>query len=112
MPECIQGLSEVGIILIMFALGFEENTATLIKGIKRSWGIALFGAIAPFTAAYACALYFRDDSKIALMCGLTMTATAISLTIRWWKPRFIERMHAQGLNIDGSPVVTEQAIVK
>lgn len=53
----IRGFGEVGIIVIMFALGFEENTSNFIEGIKRSWGIALFGAIAPFVTAYSVAQY-------------------------------------------------------
>ena len=43
--EFIRGFSEMGIILIMFALGFEEDTGKFVRGIKRSWGIALFGAL-------------------------------------------------------------------
>ena len=43
----------IGIIIIMFALGFEENSSKFVQGIKRSWGIALFGAIAPFLVATA-----------------------------------------------------------
>lgn len=77
----IQGFSEFGIILIMFALGFEENPTTFIRSVKRSWGIALFGAIAPFFTAYLLADYFWDDPNIALLVGLTMTATAVSLTM-------------------------------
>lgn len=77
----ITGMSEVGIILIMFALGFEANPGHFIRSIKRSWGIALFGALAPFIAAWSCAQYFWGDDKIALLCGLTMTATAVSLTM-------------------------------
>lgn len=79
--EFIRGFSEIGIILIMFALGFEEDTQRFIKGIKRSWGIALFGALAPFAAAYTISFYFWQDTKLALMCGLAMTATAVSLTM-------------------------------
>ncbi|PCI76433.1 MAG: cation/H(+) antiporter [SAR86 cluster bacterium] len=79
--EFIRGFSEIGIILIMFALGFEEDTLRFIKGIKRSWGIALFGALAPFAAAYFISFYFWQDAKLALMCGLAMTATAVSLTM-------------------------------
>ena len=79
--EFIRGFSEIGIILIMFALGFEEDTQRFIKGIKRSWGIALFGALAPFVAAYTISFYFWQDAKLALMCGLAMTATAVSLTM-------------------------------
>ncbi len=77
----IQGFSEFGIILIMFALGFEENPTTFIRSAKRSWGIALFGAIAPFFTAYLLSLYFWQDHNIALLVGLTMTATAVSLTM-------------------------------
>jgi Na+:H+ antiporter len=77
----IQGFSEFGIILIMFALGFEENPTTFLRSAKRSWGIALFGAIAPFFAAYFIALYFWGEHNIALLVGLTMTATAVSLTM-------------------------------
>ena len=53
----IGGLAEFGIILIMFALGFEENPTIFVRSIKRSWGIAFFGALGPFIAAYLLALY-------------------------------------------------------
>lgn len=79
--DFVRGLAELGIILIMFALGFEEKTNHFLQSIKKSWGIAFFGAVAPFTSAYVVADYFWDDHNIALMCGLTMTATAVSLTM-------------------------------
>ncbi len=79
--EFIRGLGELGIIIIMFAIGFEENTANFISGMKRSWGIAFFGALAPFILAYSIADYFWQDSNLSLMFGLTMTATAVSLTL-------------------------------
>jgi Kef-type K+ transport system membrane component KefB len=77
----IRGFADLGIVLIMFALGFEENTRNFIRSIKRSWGIAFFGAVAPFLTAYFVADYFWDDTNISIMCGLTMTATAVSLTM-------------------------------
>ena len=81
MPEFIHNFSELGIIIIMFALGFEEETDNFIAGIKRSWGIALFGAIVPFVVAYVTTLMFWGDKNMALLCGLAMTATAVSLTM-------------------------------
>jgi len=39
----IRNFAELGIILIMFSLGFEESTDNFIASVKRSWGIALFG---------------------------------------------------------------------
>ncbi|NKB35179.1 MAG: cation:proton antiporter [Pseudomonadales bacterium] len=79
--EFIRGFSEMGIILIMFALGFEEDTSNFIQGVKRSWGIALFGALAPFSVAYFSTYYFWSDPRLSIMCGLAMTATAVSLTM-------------------------------
>lgn len=79
--EFIRGLSDVGIILIMFALGFDENANNFLHSIKRSWGIAFFGALGPFVVAYAVAQYFWQDSNVSLMCALAMTATAVSLTM-------------------------------
>jgi len=79
--EFIRGFAEVGIILIMFALGFEEDTSNFVAGVKRSWGIALFGALAPFGVAYYVTLYFWQDPNLSIMCGLAMTATAVSLTM-------------------------------
>lgn len=81
LPEFIMDLSELGIIIIMFALGFEENVSKFVKSIQRSWGIALFGALIPFSVAYYLAWMFWGDANIALLCGLAMTATAVSLTM-------------------------------
>ena len=81
MPVFITDFAELGIIVIMFALGFEEETGNFLRSIKRSWGIALFGAIAPFAVAYVAAMAFWDNQNLALMCGLAMTATAVSLTM-------------------------------
>lgn len=77
----IRIFAEIGIILIMFALGFEESTSNFLSSIKRSWGIAFFGAVAPFLTAYLLADYYWDDTNLALMAGLAMTATAVSLTM-------------------------------
>lgn len=77
----IRNFAELGIIIIMFALGFEESTDNFMASIKRSWGIALFGALAPFAVAYLIADYVWQDPNISLMCGLAMTATAVSLTM-------------------------------
>lgn len=79
--EFIRIFAELGIIIIMFALGLEERTDNFLDGIRRSWAIALFGAIGPFVAAYAVARWFFADENTALMCGLAMTATAVSLTM-------------------------------
>ena len=92
----IRGFADLGIVLIMFALGFEENTRNFLRSIKRSWGIAFFGAVAPFFTASFVADYFWDDKNISIMCGLTMTATAVSLTM----------VSLKNLGLQNSPAAT------
>ncbi len=81
LPVFIVDFAELGIIIIMFALGFEEDAGNFVSSIKRSWGIALFGALVPFAVAYSIAWFYWQDASIALMSGLAMTATAVSLTM-------------------------------
>ena len=75
---------------------FEESTANFIGSLKKSWGIALFGALAPFAAAYLIADAIWNDPDIALMCALTMTATAVSLTM----------VSLKSVGLSASPVAT------
>ena len=79
--QFIREFAELGIIFIMFALGFDESTDNFISSVKKSWGIALFGALGPFAITYLIADYIWDDRNISLMCALAMTATAVSLTM-------------------------------
>ncbi len=92
----IRGFAEVGIIVVMLALGFEENTSDFLNSVKRSWGIAFFGGLAPFLCAYFLAWYFWGNVNIALMSGLAMTATAVSLTM----------VSLRGEGLQRSPVAT------
>ena len=94
MPVFIVDLSELGIIIIMFALGFEEDNKTFVSSIKRSWGIAFFGALVPFMVAYFAAMAFWHDNHAALLCGLAMTATAVSLTLVSLKSEGLNRIPA------------------
>jgi len=77
----IREFSELGIIFIMFALGFEESTDHFVASIRKSWGIAFFGALGPFLVTYLVADWVWDDANTSLMCALAMTATAVSLTM-------------------------------
>ena len=79
--EFIRVFAELGIIFIMFALGFEESTDNFLASMKKSWGIALFGAIGPFAITYLIVDYIWQDANVSLMSALAMTATAVSLTM-------------------------------
>jgi Kef-type K+ transport system membrane component KefB len=79
--EVIEYIGEWGIVFIMFALGFDEDLSHFVEGLKKSIGIALIGAFFPFLAGYGTAFYFGFEHNAAMLWGLTMTATAVSLTM-------------------------------
>lgn len=74
--------SELAITLIMFSLGLEEEVKHFLEGIQKAWGIALIGAMGPFTCGFLFTYwFFEGDLRIAIMSGLCMTATAVSVTM-------------------------------
>lgn len=79
--EVLEYIGEWGIVFIMFALGFDEDIDHFKEGLKRSLGIAIIGAIFPFFAGFLSARLFDYSDSVALLWGLTMTATAVSLTM-------------------------------
>ncbi len=79
--EVLEYIGEWGIVFVMFALGFDEDLDHFAKGLRRSIGIAIIGAIFPFLAGFISAKLFGYSDSVAMLWGLTMTATAVSLTM-------------------------------
>ena len=77
----LESIGEWGIVFVMFALGFDEDLSHFMRGLKRSMGIATIGAIFPFMAGFYIAGLFGFDFNSQMIWGLTMTATAVSLTM-------------------------------
>ncbi len=79
--EVLEYIGEWGIVFVMFSLGFDEDLEHFKTGLKRSMGIAVIGAVFPFAAGFYTAKLFGYSDSVALLWGLTMTATAVSLTM-------------------------------
>lgn len=81
--EFLTSFAEFSIAVVFFALGFEENVRHFLEGIRKAWGIAFIGAAVPFGCGFGCTMLFWPDIdiKAALMGGLAVTATAVSLTM-------------------------------
>jgi len=90
----LEAIGDWGIVFVMFALGFEENISNFTLGLKRSWGIAIIGALFPFLAGYYTATLFGYSFNVAMIWGLTMTATAVSLTMVSLKSEGLQSSHA------------------
>ena len=80
--ELIQLLAEIGIFFLMFHAGIETQPLEFYQALKKSMGVAVVGAIVPFSVSFGVALLFGLDMVGATFVGLTMTATAVVITLK------------------------------
>jgi len=79
--EIISVLADMGIFFIMLHAGVKTDAGKFFDAAKHALGIALVGAIVPFSTAFAVALWFGLTLPQAVFIGLIMTATAVVITI-------------------------------
>lgn len=79
--EAIQLLAEIGIFFLMFHAGVETQPLEFYDALKRSLGVAVVGAVVPFGVSFGIAYAFGLDLIGATFVGLTMTATAVVITL-------------------------------
>ncbi|MHC4079262.1 MAG: cation:proton antiporter, partial [Planctomycetota bacterium] len=78
----IQLLAEIGIFFLMFHAGLETQPGQFYDALKRSMGVAVVGAVVPFGLSFAVASACGLDVVGATFVGLTMTATAVVITLK------------------------------
>lgn len=88
--EAINLLAEMGIFFLMFHAGVETQPVEFYDALKRSLGVAIVGAIVPFTVSLGVAMIFGLDLVGSVFIGLTMTATAVVITLKSLKDLGLE----------------------
>ena len=88
--EMLSNLSEIGVIVLMFAAGLETDIDELKRSGKASFLIALIGVLVPLAGGAAVAYVFNDstDSNVMLQnifIGIILTATSVSITVETLK---------------------------
>lgn len=88
--EMLSNLSEIGVIVLMFAAGLETDIDELKRTGKASFLIALIGVLVPLAGGAAVAYSFNDstDSNVMLQnifIGIILTATSVSITVETLK---------------------------
>lgn len=78
--EVIKVLAEMGIFFIMLHAGIKTDAGKFFDAAKHAFGIAIVGAVVPFSVAMGVALWFGLNTVQAVFVGLTMTATAVVIT--------------------------------
>ena len=80
--EVIETLAQIGIFFLMLHTGVETEPREFYAAVKDSFGIALIGAIVPFSVSMGVALLFGYGITASIFVGLTMTATAVVVTLK------------------------------
>ena len=80
--ETIHMLSELGVFILLLAIGLETDLRMLLRVGATSAVVALMGVILPFGLGYlGCRLLGLTD-LVAIMAGATLTATSVGITAR------------------------------
>jgi Kef-type K+ transport system membrane component KefB len=78
----IHTLAELGVIMLLFAIGLETELASLVRVGAAATTVALIGVALPFASGYFAALALGLPTIHALVCGAALTATSVGITAR------------------------------
>jgi Kef-type K+ transport system membrane component KefB len=100
--EIIDVLAQLGVFFIMLHTGVKTEPREFFSTLKVSLGVAIVGAIVPFSVAYLVARSFGLDMMPAIFCGLTMTATAVVVTLKILKDLKLDQSRAAHIIVASS----------
>jgi Kef-type K+ transport system membrane component KefB len=79
--EIIEVLAELGIFFLILHTGVQTKPREFFGALRISLGVALVGALVPFSVGVGVAYAFGLGTIAALFVGLAMTATAVVTTL-------------------------------
>ncbi|WP_406697919.1 cation:proton antiporter [Singulisphaera sp. Ch08] len=80
--DVIHLLAELGVILLLFAIGLETDLRMLVKVGGSSAAVATVGVALPFALGYAVCRILGLPNLVALVAGASLTATSVGITAR------------------------------
>jgi Kef-type K+ transport system membrane component KefB len=80
--EAIHLLSELGVVILLFAIGLETDLGRMMKVGGTSLVVAIVGIVVPFALGFAACYLMGLGSLVAIMAGATLTATSVGITAR------------------------------
>jgi Kef-type K+ transport system membrane component KefB len=75
-------MSELGVIVLLLAIGMETDLARMMKVGPAALMVAIVGVVAPFGMGYAGCLAMGLGNLESIMIGATLTATSVGITAR------------------------------
>jgi Kef-type K+ transport system membrane component KefB len=80
--ETIHLLSELGVVILLFAIGLETDLGQLLRVGATSATVASVGVVLPFSLGFAACLLLGLSPMVSIMAGATLTATSVGITAR------------------------------
>ncbi|MGC8644066.1 MAG: cation:proton antiporter [Isosphaeraceae bacterium] len=80
--ETIQMLSELGVLILLLAIGLETNLPKLLRVGATSTAVAVVGIVLPFGLGYATCHLLGLSHLVAIMAAASLTATSVGITAR------------------------------
>ena len=78
----IAALSEMGVIILLFAIGLETELASLVRVGVTATTVAVAGVVVPFALGYLSAISLGLARVPALVCGAALCATSVGISAR------------------------------
>jgi Kef-type K+ transport system membrane component KefB len=80
--ETIHLLSELGVVILLFAIGLETDLGRLMKVGGTSLAVAVVGVVLPFALGFAACMALGQSTVVCIVAGATLTATSVGITAR------------------------------
>jgi Kef-type K+ transport system membrane component KefB len=78
----IATMAEIGVIVLLFAIGLETELASLVRVGSTAGTVAVAGVVLPFGLGYGTASALGLDPIPSLVCGAALCATSIGISAR------------------------------
>jgi Kef-type K+ transport system membrane component KefB len=99
-------LSELGVVLLLFAIGLEIDLKGLVRVGPVSLVVAVAGVVFPFVLGYMTCRLLGLSALVSVVAGAALTATSVGITARVLAD--LDRLHsAEGQVVLGAAVIDD-----
>lgn len=80
--EVVHLLAELGVVLLLFAIGLETDVRKLLEVGGAAAAVAAAGVVLPFVLGYGACRLLGLGNLVAVVAGAALTATSVGITAR------------------------------
>ena len=104
--ETIHLVSELGVVILLFAIGLETDVGRLLKVGATSLAVAPAGVALPFVLGFVACRMLGQSTVVSIVAAATLTATSVGITARVLSD--LGRLHeTEGQIILGAAVIDD-----